>query len=41
VWPDDGGTMPSENYIFTTHVDPVSPPSKKRWWRRRVPPPGP
>jgi hypothetical protein len=41
--------MPSESYIFTTRVDPVSPPQGlppkqcrwEVWWRRRVPPPGP
>jgi len=26
AWPDNGGTMPSENHAFTTRVDPVSPP---------------
>ena len=25
---DNGGTMPSESLIFTTCVDPISPPSK-------------
>ena len=25
-WPDNGGAMPGENPIFTTRVDPVSPP---------------
>ena len=23
--PDNGGTMPSKNFIFITHVDPISP----------------
>ena len=26
VWPDIGGAMPSENFAFTTCVDPDSPP---------------
>ncbi len=26
VQPDNGGTIPSENLPFTTHVDPNSPP---------------
>ena len=25
-WPDIGGTMPSEDFVFTTCVDPGSPP---------------
>ena len=25
-WPDNGGTIPSENRAFTTRVDPISPP---------------
>src|SRR5215212_8708283 len=25
-WPDNGGTMPSERWVFTTRVEPVSPP---------------
>ena len=25
-WSDNGGTMPGEDYTFTTHVDPISPP---------------
>jgi hypothetical protein len=28
-WPDNGGTMPSENHAFTAYVDPVSPPHQK------------
>jgi hypothetical protein len=27
-WPDDGGTMPSEKSVFTTRVEPVSPPQR-------------
>ena len=26
IWPDNGGTMPSERYVFTARVEPVSPP---------------
>ena len=40
----NGGTMPSERYIFTARVEPVSPPCLAllpRWWRRRALPPGP
>jgi len=43
--------MPGKNHVFTTRVDPDSPPltfphrqttdEKWNWWRRRVPPPGP
>ena len=37
--------MPGESRVFTTHVDPVSPPwihpAGREWWRRRVLPPGP
>ena len=37
--------MPGESRVFTTHVDPVSPPwihpVGREWWRRRVLPPGP
>src|SRR5579863_8187984 len=25
-WPDDGGTMPGKRWVFTTRVEPVSPP---------------
>jgi len=47
--PDIGGTMPGEDHLFTTHVDPGSPPRRtpavsvgvRNWWRRRVLPPGP
>src|SRR5208282_274011 len=44
IWPDDGGTMPSEKWVFTTRVEPVSPPRPGQpgnWWRRRALPPGP
>jgi len=27
VWPDNGGTMPSESTVLYTLVDPISPPS--------------
>ncbi len=30
VWPDNGGTMPGESHVFTTRVDPVSPPESPR-----------
>ena len=26
IWPDDGGTMPGKKFVFTTRVEPVSPP---------------
>src|ERR1700733_5931649 len=32
IWPDNGGTMPSERYAFTARVEPVSPP----WCPRRA-----
>ena len=32
VWPGNGGTMPGENYPFTTRVEPVSPP----YWAREA-----
>src|SRR5487761_2263494 len=46
IRPDDGGTMPGKRWVFTTRVEPVSPPwppgdSGGEWWRRRALPPGP
>ena len=47
-WPDNGGTMPSENASFTPSSILFRPRRNPRnvrflglWWRRRVPPPGP